>query len=247
MKKKSLAALLLMLLPMLAAADIVEIKGVNYFLSDGSLTASVNKKNGGYKGDVVVPATVDYKGKTYQVTEVLSYAFSGSDELTSVVLPESVTKLYDDVFFAAHNLTSVKLPSTVTKWGDSMFAGCQSLTTVTLPAGLTVIPRSTFNGCDALTTIELSDEITKIGESAFAYCSALTTIKIPASVTAIEDEAFNNSGLTDIYCYATEVPEKEEYTFDLLDIEAATLHVPSAAVASYKKAWSEFVKVVAIE
>ena len=117
-------ALLLFMLPMLAVADIVEIDGINYFLSSGSKTASVNRKDGGYTGDVVVPATVVYQGTTYDVTEVLSYAFSGNDELKSVTLPESIEKISDCVFFGAHGLETVSMPASITKWGDAVFAGC---------------------------------------------------------------------------------------------------------------------------
>ena len=140
-----------MLLPMLAHADMVEIDGVKYFiLSDH---ASIMKKDGGYTGDVVVPATVKYQGKSYPVTEVLSYAFSGSDNLKSVVLPEGITKIADDVFFAAHNLETVQMPSTIVSWGDAVFAGCSSLKTFFLPDFMTEIPRSTYDGCSSLTNI----------------------------------------------------------------------------------------------
>ena len=244
--KKTLFVFLLMLLPMLAQADMVEIDGISYFIVGGE--ASVQKKTGGYSGDIVVPATISYQGKDYPVTEVLSYAFSGSDNLKSVVLPEGITKIADDVFFAAHNLETVQMPSTITKWGDSVFAGCTNLKTFFLPDFMTEIPRSTFDGCSSLTNIELSDKITTIGESAFSWCENVQTIKIPASVKKIDELAFRNCNPKEIYCYATEVPETGAGAFDLLDIEATTLYVPAASVAAYKKAegWTDFVKVKAI-
>ena len=246
--KKSIFVFMLMLLPVLAHADMVEIDGVKYFiLSDHA--AVMKKDGGGYTGDVVVPATVNYQGKTYQVTEVLSYAFSGNDNLKSVVLPEGLVKICDCVFFAAHNLETVQMPSTITSWGNSVFAGCTSLKTFFLPDFLTEVPRNTFDGCSSLTNIELSDKITAIGEKAFAFCDGIKTIKIPASVTMIDESAFWNCNPKTVYCYAEKVPETVEGAFDLLDFEGVTLYVPAASIAAYKKdeAWKVFEKVVGIK
>lgn len=244
---KKIFVFLLMLMPLMAQADMVEIDGVSYFIVGGE--ANVQKKTGGYTGDVVVPATITYQGKTYPVTTILSYAFSGNDNLKSVVLAEGITTIKDYVFFAAHGLETVQMPSTITSWGESVFGGCTSLKTFFLPDFLTKVPDGTFDGCESLTTIELSDKITEIGEKAFASCEKVSTIKIPASVTSIGDMAFWNCNPKDIYCYATAVPETVSGAFDLLDIEAVTVHVPAASVAAYKKAegWTDFVKVVGIK
>lgn len=244
---KKLFLCLLMLLPMMAQADMVEIDGISYFIVGGE--ASVQKKDGGYTGDVVVPATITYQGKTYPVTEILSYAFSGNDNLKSVVLAEGITTIKDCVFFGAHNLETVQMPSTITKWGVSVFAGCTSLKTFFLPDFLTEVPRNTFDGCSSLTNIELSDKITAIGEKAFAFCDGIKTIKIPASVTMIDESAFWNCNPKTVYCYAEKVPETVEGAFDLLDFEGVTLYVPAASIAAYKKdeAWKGFTKVVGIK
>lgn len=244
--KKSIFVFLLMLLPMLAHADMVEIDGVSYFIVGSE--AYVQKKKGGYSGDIVVPATINYQGKSYPVTEVLSYAFSG-DNLKSVVLPEGITKIADDVFFAAHDLETVQMPSTITSWGEAVFAGCTKLKTFFLPDFMTEIPRSTFDGCSSLTNIELSDKITSIGEKAFAFCENIKTIKIPASVKTIDESAFWNCNPKEVYCYAEQVPETVEGAFDLLDMEGVTLYVPAASIAAYKKddAWNVFEKVVGIK
>ena len=249
MKKIHKVALLLFMLPILAYADIVEIDGINYFLFSGSKTASVNRKDGGYSGDVVVPATVVYNNVTYEVNEVLSYAFSGNDNLKSVSLPEGIVKISDCVFFAAHGLETVSMPSTITKWGNAVFAGCTSLKTFFLPDWLTEIPRNTFDGCESLTDIVISEKITAIGEKAFASCEKVKTIKIPASVKEIGDMAFWCCNPEEIYCYAEIVPQTEIGAFDVLDIEATTLYVPAAALDEYKnaEAWKDFVKIVAIE
>ena len=246
--KKSIFSLLLLMLPMLAVADIIEVDGISYVIVNSDHSAAVNKKNGGYTGDIVIPATITYNGQTYNVVEVLSYAFSGNDELKSVTLPESVVELRDCIFYGAHGLETVKMPRNVQKMGNSTFAGCTSLKTFWLPDNATEVRYGTFNGCESLTEMKLPETVTTIGESAFYGCEGIKTITIPAGVTKIEDTAFYNCNPKDVYCYAEEVPETGDFVFDLLDFEGVTLHVPASALNAYKdnEAWNVFETISAI-
>ena len=79
-------------------------------------------------------------------------------------------------------ITSVIIPNTVTKIGDRAFFSTL-ITSITLPASLTTIGSSAFNQSQ-LTSVTLPASITTIGGSAFS-CPHLTTVTIPASVTRI--------------------------------------------------------------
>ena len=46
-----------------------------------------------YTGDVTIPATVTYNGKTYSVTSIDGLAFYECSSLTSVTIPNSVTSI----------------------------------------------------------------------------------------------------------------------------------------------------------
>ena len=52
-----------------------------------------------YSGNVVIPESVTYKGKTYSVTSIGSYAFYGCSGLTSVTIPNSVTSIGEYAFY----------------------------------------------------------------------------------------------------------------------------------------------------
>ena len=77
-----------------------------------------------YSGDVVIPESVDYEGKTYCVTSIGSVAFYGCSKLTSVTIPNSVTSIGSDAFFYCSGLTSVTIPNSVTSIGSQAFYFC---------------------------------------------------------------------------------------------------------------------------
>ncbi|MBP5393605.1 MAG: hypothetical protein J6Y59_07310 [Bacteroidaceae bacterium] len=57
------------------------------------------------------------------------------------------------------------------------------------------------------------------------------------------------SSLTDVYCYAENVPSTGYDAFNETPITSATLHVPAGSVSAYKakSPWSGFGSIVAIE
>ena len=213
--KKICLLFLLALLPLLASADAVEIKGIYYNLDATTQDAEVAQSpyySYYYKGDIVIPKTVTYKGITYDVTSIRESAFMGCTGLTSVSIPNSVTSIGRAAFRQCEKLTSVNIPSGVTtiRWGT--FSLCQSLTSVVIPntvttieeyafaaTGLTsiVIPNSVttigedaFYGCQSLTSLVLPNGLTTISKSSFFACQSLTSLTIPNTVTTIEPFAF---------------------------------------------------------
>ena len=82
-------------------------------------------------------------------------------------------------------ITSVVIPNTVTKIGRQVFYMQQNLTSVTLPTSLVEIESGAFQDCTALTSISLPASIRTIGGAAFRGCTGLTTVTIPTSVTRI--------------------------------------------------------------
>ena len=48
-----------------------------------------------YSGEVIIPESVEYGGKTYKVTSIYFRAFYDCPGLTSVTIPNSVTSIYN--------------------------------------------------------------------------------------------------------------------------------------------------------
>ena len=62
-------------------------------------------------GDLVIPESVTYNGKTYHVTSIGNYAFRYCADLTALAIPESVVSIGDCAIADCANLISVNIPS----------------------------------------------------------------------------------------------------------------------------------------
>lgn len=81
------------------ALDIY-VDGIAYnIISEENRTVGVTDNDyDPYKGHIVIPAKVIYKGLTYSVTSIGNEAFYNCYKLTSVEIPNSVTSIGDEAF-----------------------------------------------------------------------------------------------------------------------------------------------------
>lgn len=59
---------------------------------------------------------------------IANCAFYGCSSLKSIIVPNSVTSIDEDVFYGCSSLKSITIPDSVTSIGDRAFEGCDSLT-----------------------------------------------------------------------------------------------------------------------
>lgn len=172
--------------------DKVEIEGV------GDITADLVYDYGEVKYQF--PATGVYTllftltGNTlwmYEWEDELEGLFAQRTEITSVVIPETVTELGEGTFWGCSNLASVNIPSGVTILRNFVFAGCH-LSSIDFPDGLEEIHNSAFYESlsdwepgDDKPDVILPESVTYVGDAAFNSC-ALGDVYIPSGVTFIE-------------------------------------------------------------
>ncbi len=179
-------------------------------------------------------------------------AFNGCTGLTSIDIPNSVTKIDWGAFYDCTGLTNITIPNSVTIIGDFAFYNCNSLTNVTIPNSVTSIGGNAFYNCNSLTNVTIPNSVTSIGWGAFEGCTGLTNITIPNSVTKIGNHAFRNcNSLNRVYSYVNpdnlsmeesvfEI-EEEYYPYEH-DYSTRTLYVLPGFSSRYQQdsKWSQY-------
>ena len=179
------------------------IDGIYYDLSGTKATVVAGDIK--YSGKVVIPSTVNYNGKTYEVTAIAASAFKDCTSLTAATIPNSVTSIGEDTFKGCTALRTVTInndalvsESRSYKNPLSTIFGSQ-VTTYIIGSEVSCIGNSAFYECSSITSIVIPNSVTTINNAAFAYCTGLTSIEIPINTTKIANNAFNCcSGLTSI-------------------------------------------------
>lgn len=153
-----------------------------------------------------------------------SGAFSGATALESIDLPDGLAFAEDigSVFSDCSALTSIVLPESITKIPSGMFSGCTSLASVTAEGEISAIGNSAFQECKSLTQLALPGQLASIGYSAFQDCENLSSVPDLSAVTSLGSYAFYNcknlncsvdlSSLSEIpdyaFCYSLVTVEK---------------------------------------
>ena len=101
----------------------------NYSVTDGKAIII------GYSGNdsvLIIPETLG----GVPVTEIGASAFNGIDEITEVMIPNSVVEIKREAFSNCTGIEKVTLSNRLTYIGTAAFYGCEHLTSIEIPASL---------------------------------------------------------------------------------------------------------------
>ncbi|MBR2255113.1 MAG: leucine-rich repeat protein [Candidatus Methanomethylophilaceae archaeon] len=119
---------------------------------------------------LIIPSSVTYKGKTFDITSVGTDAFKGCTDLEYVALPDGLLRVY-----------------------SGAFEGCTSLTYVGMPSSLKTIEERAFYGCP-LEIVEGPTALSSLGADAFSVTFHKGTPAIDATVKNIKGKFFSGLG-----------------------------------------------------
>ena len=141
---------------------------------------------------------IAHDGTAVTEYQIAHHAFLSGD-LTSVIIPNSVTSIEDNAFDGSSSLASVIIGDGVTSIGNYAFYGCESLASVAIGDGVTSIGEWAFYGCDSLASIVIPAGVTSIGVNAFYFSRSLVSVTIEGTNVELGKNAFAScSKLTEI-------------------------------------------------
>ncbi|MEG1999640.1 MAG: leucine-rich repeat domain-containing protein, partial [Bacteroidales bacterium] len=151
---------------------------IYYKIKNAIDTVAVTSKDdayGSYFGDVNIPDSVVYDGKTYIVGEIGNSAFRNCGSLSSVKIPKGVTSIGDDAFRKCTRITNIKLPTGLKTIGYYAF-GMTDLDSISVPSKVEEIGGMAFADCANLKSVKLPDKLKIIDNYAFMNCRNLRTL-----------------------------------------------------------------------
>ena len=229
-----------------------EINGLYYYFLEGDDDAEAyvvgyeaNLDNIAPAGAITVPEQITYKGNKYTVTGVESlaffqslftsvtlpstiayigdYAFSTSDYLENVIIPEDChfdyfglnvftttpfeAEIYskDETIFGENVLYSYVgsadeyvIPEEVDILANNCFF-MSNVKSVVINENITVIPYYAFASCRNLASVDIPDNVEYIEEGAFKDCTSLETISLGEGVATIGVDCFANTKIKSIH------------------------------------------------
>ena len=108
---------------------------------------------------------------------MVAYNYKGTmPSGTSITLKEGTLGITCCAFRYCSGLTSIVIPNSVTRIGEEAFNGCDGLTSIVIPNSVTRIGDDAFRRCTGLTSIVIGNSVTSIGEYAFYNCTGLTDV-----------------------------------------------------------------------
>ena len=147
-----------------------------YTLSSDGTYYSIAAKTTALSGDLILPS--EYNG--LPIKEITRNGFKNLPNITSITLPETITKINSSAF---QNCTaqSINIPKSVTEIGMGAFQNCLHLKSIIIPDGITTIDIMTFSGCSSLKEVTIPDSVTSFKTAAFSGCDAIEYAKAPAA------------------------------------------------------------------
>lgn len=146
-----------------------------------------------------------YTLKSFIVPEgtnaIPQYFFDNCQNLTTLTLPDTITRIETNAFYACYRLELRVLPTSLITIGARAFASCGSLSIAEIPQGVTSIDSLAFGGCTGITQITFKGTPSKIAALAFDMCANLTVINVPWAEGEVEWAPWGATNATINYNY----------------------------------------------
>ena len=172
-----------------------------------------------YIGNIIIPPSVVYDGKTLEVVGISADAFYGCSRLTGISMPETILSIGLRAFKGCGGLKSITIPQNVLTIDEYCFDGCSNLTSVVWKAknctfinlrfsderpfsdaplsefviekGVESLPYRLLRNKSGIKELIIPESVKSIGKEAFYYCTGLKSLRIPDNVEVINENVLS--------------------------------------------------------
>lgn len=130
------------------------------------------------------------------ITKIGAKAFANCDSLHTVNIPEGATAIGAEAFAYCGIRGELILPSTISTFGSNAFMNCRNITKIVIPYGAKSFTTRTFGNCSGMTDLVVPSTITSIGGSSFEGCSSLTNVTLGEGENTFNVHGLNLSAST---------------------------------------------------
>lgn len=120
------------------------------------ITACPSNKS--YDGNIIIPDTLRYNDKLYFVTSIAPHAFTKSERLTAIELPQTLVSIGSNAFRDCIRLQSITFPEHLTYIGSYSLVNCICLKSIGIPQYVNFIGTFAFGNCKNLHNIYVDME-----------------------------------------------------------------------------------------
>ena len=188
-----------MMLPVVALvanATDAQYQDIHYTLDENHLTAEV-ALNPKASGELFIPETIVAGQHTYTVIAIGDKAFKGCKNLTAIVLPKTLQRVYRSAFDGTGIMLNKENWNEGCLWIDSILIATNKTVKprFVVPENTRFIAAGAFQGNKTIQRVELPSTLMRIDHETFRDCKNLQKVVIPERVSSIGEEAFTGSGI----------------------------------------------------
>ncbi len=171
--KNRIFQFMFLLASMVSFAQTFTVDGFSFSVT-GENPNTVRITDNTNSGVIVIPSSITFQNETYSVTELGSNSF-GSNEITSVTIPNTVIRINTFAFFN-NNISDLNLSEGISVIGSSAFRD-NDLTNITLPSSITNLGTLSFAG-NPLNTVTSNSINPPVLEPAFSAFQRPNTLDL---------------------------------------------------------------------
>ena len=195
-----------------ASAYDFEVDGIGYDISSFTeLTVIATSLIDNSSESVIIPETVEFKGKTLRVTSLGEGFAENNTELSTLIIDAKIESISSKAFRNCSHLKHVEIPQAI-NIGNSAFENCEQLTDVAISENLLNIGSRAFFRCISLENISLPESLKVLGEASFMDCSKLNNVNI-SNVETINTSTFSGCSVLDYIVLSDNLNEIKSNAF----------------------------------